>query len=327
MELDTKDILLNKEIDFEHFVNKHKNEKCVIVGGSQTMHDFDYENFNGKKIVLGTAILRLENRFNPDYLISANNHMPVPEIDEHLKILNSYKNMTWIFSDTAVYCDIWTKSESFLNENLKINYSCYDDRHFGRKKCNPEKKCCSFLNRYPLRKNIYDILVEKSSLNKDDFTFGMGASVAEGALAIAILMGFKEIYLQGVSLTLDNKYQFLRDKNQKYFGYPSKYADDLLYRTSKPLRKKFFFYYLKKLDFMPYISSYYERTVNYFFNRSVFRKNHNQSMLNFSYLAKISKLRSQKIYCTSENSNLKNIENIHFINTKFGYLKKDSKKI
>ena len=33
------------------------------------MHDFDYENFNVKKIVLGTTILRLENRFNMSFII------------------------------------------------------------------------------------------------------------------------------------------------------------------------------------------------------------------------------------------------------------------
>ena len=124
---------MNYEIDFSKFVNKYKDEKCVIIGASHSMHDFDYENFKGIKIILGTAILRTENRFEPDFLISSNNHFPVPEIKEHLDILNKHKNMTWIFSDTSLYHDIWTKSDDFLNKNLKIKYSCFDDKHLMEK--------------------------------------------------------------------------------------------------------------------------------------------------------------------------------------------------
>ena len=133
-----------KELKLNDLINKHKNEKCIIVGGSHSMHDFDYENFNGKIIVVGTSILRLQ-RFDPDYLVSANNHFPVPEIDKHLQVLNNYKNMTWIFSDSALYCDIWKKSDEFLNENLKIKFHAFEDRHFNGKKCKKLRNCCNFL--------------------------------------------------------------------------------------------------------------------------------------------------------------------------------------
>ena len=304
---------MNYEIDFSKFVNKYKDEKCVIIGASHSMHDFDYENFKGIKIILGTAILRTENRFEPDFLISSNNHFPVPEIKEHLDILNKHKNMTWIFSDTSLYHDIWTKSDDFLNKNLKIKYSCFDDKHFNGKKCFPKRKCCNLSNQ-KIKENIFDYLVKNRSLNNKDFKFGKGVSVAESALAVAILMGFKNIYLQGISLTLSPKYKAVKNKNIKYYGYQSKSADEILEKTIKQLRMKFFYYYLKRLNFFPYIKSAYEKTINILSNKGEFRNDYNQAILNFENLAKISLVRSQKIFVTNKNSNLYNIENIHLLN-------------
>lgn len=301
------------EIKLEDLRNKHLNQNCVIVGGSQSMHDFNFENFEGIIIVLGTAILRINQRFKPDYFISSNDHFPVPEINEHLEILNSYKQTTWIFSDTNLYSSIWTKSEEFLEENLKINYCCFDDRHFNKKKCNPEKKCCLFLSEYPNQRNIYNLLIEKLNLNSEDFQFGQGTSVAEVGLAIALYMGFKNIYLQGISMTKSVKYQALKKKNQKYFGYPSKYADDLLYRTTKSLKKKFFLYYLKQLDFKPYFFSIIEKLNNYFSRKGAFNKGYEQSEINFKNLSKISAINSQKIFLNDKDSELINIENINLM--------------
>ena len=101
------------EIKLEDLRNKHLNQNCVIVGGSQSMHDFNFENFEGIIIVLGTAILRINQRFKPDYFISSNDNFPVPEINEHLEILNSYKQTTWIFSDTNLYSSIWLNLKNF----------------------------------------------------------------------------------------------------------------------------------------------------------------------------------------------------------------------
>lgn len=291
----------NKEKNINSFIDKHKNEKCVIVGASHSMHKFNFENFDGKKIILGSALLRIKKRFKPDYLISSNNIFPVPEIKEHLDILNSYKNMTWLFTNSQLYSNIWTKSKSFLGKNLKINYAAYDDRHFNKKKCKTEKPCCSFLKIYPNNINIYDLLIKKRSLNKENYNFDTGNSVAEAGLATAILMGFKEIYITGVSLSLNKKYRSLLSSKRKYYGQPSKYADDILIRALKFTKFKFFFYYLKGLNLTPYIISSFEKINMYLKGTGLFARNYHKAISNFEYLLEIAKVRSQVIHSNRLN--------------------------
>lgn len=299
-----------KELKLGDLINKHKKEKCIIVGGSHTMHDFNYENFDGKIIVVGTSILRLQKRFDPDYLVSANNHFPVPEIHKHLEILNNYKNMTWIFSDSALYCDIWKKSDEFLNENLKIKYHAFDDRHFNGNKCKKLGNCCSFLKKYPNRKNIFDFLMNFKNLQDKNFIFGKGASVAELALAFAILMGFEEIYIQGVDIPLDQRYKYMKRDKDRYFGYPDTYADKFLREDYKLLRKKFFYYYLKRLDFSEYMISFYQKIKLKILKKSLFIIDFKQSLQNFANLMKIAEINRQKIFILSKNSNLNKINKI-----------------
>tara|TARA_B100000989_G_scaffold298957_1_gene291388 strand:- start:14522 stop:16318 length:1797 start_codon:yes stop_codon:yes gene_type:complete len=296
------------EIKLIDLVDKHKNEECIIVGGSKKMHDFDYENFEGKIIVVGTAVLRLKNRFKPDYLVSANNHFPVPEIKTHLEILNKYKNMTWLFSDSALYGDIWNKSEDFLEENLKIKYLAYDERHFEGKPCKKYKKCCDFLKTNPERANIFNYLTQIRNLNIDEYVFSKGASVAEPALAFAILMGFKKIRIQGVDIPLDKEYKLLRKASDKYFGYSDNYADSFLKNDYLYLRRKHFQYYLKKKDFSEYIYSLYIKTKLFLNGKSEFSINFKRSMMNFSNLAKIAKIKNQKIRVLNKESSLNKLK-------------------
>lgn len=103
------------ELNIKDLLNKHSNESCIIVGSGHTMNDFDYKNFKGKIIFCGTAILRLPH-VHPDYLVSCNNHFPVIEIEQHLKILNKYKNMNWLVSDTGCYNDIWDFDRTKFNK-------------------------------------------------------------------------------------------------------------------------------------------------------------------------------------------------------------------
>ena len=296
------------EIQIEDLIDKHQGEKCIIVGSSQSMHDFEYEKFSGKIILIGTSILRTQNRFHPDYLISANSHFPVPEIKKHLDLLNQNKKMTWIYSDSALYCDIWTKSEAFLKDNLKIKYLSFDERHFDGEKCKKKKNCCDFLLKYPSRINIFQQLLKINNINQDQFIFKKGASVAEAAVAFAIIMGFKEIYIQGVEMTLNKNYQEMRNKNDKYYGYPDKYADQFLKEDLKFLRKKYFKYYLKKGDFVEYIKSLYERIYLLITRQSAFFLDYEQSIKNFTNLFKIANKKGSKIFILSKNSNLKNID-------------------
>lgn len=294
-------------------INKYKgtDKNCIIVGSGPTMNKFDYKNFNGKIIFCGSAILRLP-RVNPDYLVSCNNHFPVINIKSHLNYLNKYKNTTWLFSDTGCYNDIWKYDEK-LFDKLLIDHINYDDRHFGYKKCVPEKRCCKFLNMYKNRKTLLEIL-ENQKNEKFPFKEKRGITVAEHALIFAILMGFSKIYIQGVDLPIKN----YRAKaiSEKYTGYENKKADELLDETLKIIRRKYFVYYLKNFSFYPYFISL-KRRLKIFFNKkhSDFEENLNISLNIFQWLAHIAKKDNQKVYNLSPNSNLRKIKDIDFISS------------
>ena len=81
------------ELNFDDLINSHKNESCIIIGGGHNLKNFNYEKFKGKKISIGSSILRTYNLFKSDYLISGNNHFPVVELDFHLDFLNSLSDI------------------------------------------------------------------------------------------------------------------------------------------------------------------------------------------------------------------------------------------
>jgi len=176
-----KNISISNEVNINNFFLKHKNIPCIVVGNGHTMMEFDYKNFKGIIILVGGAILRTRGIINPNYLITANNHFPVPEVDSHLKKINKFKSLTWIISDTACYDSIWDKNDLTYKKKLKINYSFFDDRHFNNRVCKPKKKCCEFLKKYPNRKMIYDYLAYKFK-TKHNLT-KQGVSVADFGLA------------------------------------------------------------------------------------------------------------------------------------------------
>ena len=298
------------ELKIDNLLNRHSNIPCVIIGAGYTMMDFDYANFKGIKIATGSSIMRFPDEIDIDYLVSANNHFPVLEINEHLKYLNK-KNISWLMSDTACYNDIWDFNKKKF-EKLKINYFCFDDRHFDLKRCKKVRNCCKFLEIYPKRKTFFEYLGQlkklKYSVKKS------GATVAEPALGFALLFGCNPIFTQGVDLPL-KEYGF-KKPGKKYVGYQNNKADMFLDRTAKLLKKKYFFYYLKNLDFMPYLNSFFLKVNHFFTKKSFFAPDIKESIQNFKWMGKIAEQNKIKIYNLSNKSLFKKKKIFDYINKK-----------
>ena len=127
-------------------------------------------------------------------------------------------------------------------------------------------------------------------------------------------MGFSKIYIQGVDLPTKN-YR-AKSINKKYTGYENKKGDELLDEALKIIRKKYFLYYLKRLDFALYYNSL-KRRIKIFFNEdySDFKDNIDVSLNIFRWLAMVAKKDNQKIYNLSPDSNLRKVEEIQFISS------------
>ncbi len=298
-----------KQID--SIIDKHVGDSCLILGSGPTLNDFDFRNFKGKILLAGSTILRIDKKkINPDYLITSNNHFPVVNIESHRNFINNFKKLTWILSDTGCHNDIWEFDEKLYN-NLNLNYIFFDDRHFGGIECNPRKECCNFLKKYPSRQTLLEKVENKFNYNFN-FDKKNGCSIADSTFMVATLMGFEHIFIQGVDLPI--KFYRVKKTGTKYYGYQSLNADKIDQEALKIIKKKYFFYYLKKMDLKPYLQSFYKKIYNYFFDQdySIMKENFNTSINIFQWLTEINNNLNRKVFYLSKESNLKKVKNLTF---------------
>jgi len=141
------------EYSFDEIKNKDKNIPCIIVSPGPNLKKFDYKEFKGKIICIGDSILRGRKFYKANYWICANNEFPSPNINWHLKIINKFKKTFFIFSDTALYDLVWTKSNSFLKKKLKVKWLAYDDRHIKKKNVYQSQNVVNYYLRKKIRIN------------------------------------------------------------------------------------------------------------------------------------------------------------------------------
>ena len=185
------------ETNLSYLINKKYNSPCLIIGPGPTMSEFPYNDFNGTIISIGDAAIRGKHLFTPNYWVCSNSHFPVPEIEYHLEIINDFKDTTFLFAETELYGLLWNKSQEFLNNNLKVKWILFDERHFQGKNCNPKKKCCDLIN---YKDGAYTIQELVSKIYKSDKIARQGGTVFEYALCLALILGCNPIYIQGVDL-------------------------------------------------------------------------------------------------------------------------------
>ena len=210
------------EINFSEITGNKLNIPCVITGPGPSMLDFPYEDFEGTIISIGDAALRGKGVFVPDFWVCSNSHFPVPEINYHLEIINSFNRTTFVFSETELYGLLWKKSAEYLNTKLKVDWLMFDERHFEGKSCYPKKNCCDLIKS---RDGVYTIQELVSKIYKSKEFAKQGGSVFEYALCLALILGCNPIYIQGVDLPIaENKkeidYFQVGDLGQEYFVKP-----------------------------------------------------------------------------------------------------------
>ena len=298
-------------VPFENLINSEFGKTCLLLGPGPSMIDFPFSKFNGKIICFGDSIIRGKGLFKADYWIASNNEFPVPDYSKHLDIINSFTETKFIFSDTALYDNLWTKSDEYLEKYLKVYWSIFSERHFLNKPCNPKNKCCELINKDVPRLSIQEIF--KKSFHLSKFDLEIGNTVAEYALYLALILGFKKIFIQGVDLP---RYS----KDYKY--YKNDEADKLLAHTmdfiKKELRKNLFnevksFKIYKKIIFFKLQKIISKLS---FDNKSIFNKDLNVILDKFDLLAEISKSFDIEIFNLNENSSLNKCKNINHISTK-----------
>ena len=343
------------EINFTDIINKHLNKPCLIVGPGPTMANFPYDKFKGLIISVGDSAIRGKDLFVPNYWVCSNSHFPVPEIDFHLEIINSFSNTTFLFAQTELYGLLWDKSQDYSNNNLKVNWLMYDERHFNGNNCDPIKKCCGLIEK---RNNVFTIQELVSQIYNHEYIAKQGGTVFEYAFCLSLILGCNPIYIQGIDIPIElknrsdirNKFGFLSnlkkifcdifeykknmsinyfeqgDLGQEYF-INTKYKKeliDLYKKTYDIVGKK-----AKKISRQSYllftirIKNFITRFVKYFFTK----KSNAQNMLGFSdsidrilynlnIYSIISHNNNKNVFYLSPKSNLSKVKKFKFINLK-----------
>lgn len=307
------------ETNLSSLINKNYDKPCLIIGPGPTMSEFPYKEFNGSIISIGDSAIRGKDLFTPDFWICSNSHFPVPEIDYHLKIINNFKDTTFLFAETELYGLLWNKSQEFLNKNLKVDWILFDERHFQGKNCYPKKKCCDLI---ASKNGVYTIQELVSKLYSNNKIAKRGGSVFEYALCLSLILGCNPIYIQGVDLPVSGslgKPNFFEkgDLGQEYFvekknkveleSLYKKTFKDISIKAKELEKNKPSFNLLKK------VSHRLKRYYNYFKNRTMgFSEVIDLILYNCSIYSEIAENNNKKIFYLSPNSSLKLVKNMNF---------------
>ena len=193
------------ENDFRHLLNKEHGKKCLILGGAPSINDIDIKNFDGVLISMGDIPIRIKEKRKVNYWTVANSIFPLP--DKHYKILNEFIDTTLVFA-SSVSNSIVSTDYKKIKKNLKIPWFEYDQRHFNGLDCNKQidhrfdfdkpLNCCQHKKDITIQEYLQNIY-------KRDSHYSSASTVAIHSLALAIILGCKEIYIAGVDLPIYEK--------------------------------------------------------------------------------------------------------------------------
>ena len=184
---------------FDYFFNREKDRNCLILGGAKSINEIDYSNFKGVIISMGDTPIRLIGKCKIDYWINSNSIFPIPDVD--FKKINQLDTTTFLFAHSVVR----KQNYDIINSNFKIPWFEYDQRHFGAKECNDQidtrfflkkkQNCCNKIGKITLQEYL------KKKFNTT-VHYSTGDTVALHALALAIILGCKKIYIGGVEIPI-----------------------------------------------------------------------------------------------------------------------------
>ena len=279
--------------NFNFLLNKESGKNCLILGGASSIHDIQFEKFNGILISMGDIPERIKEKRQVDYWISANTIFPRP--DKHFDRLNQFKSTTLIFSDSVLNSTVPIDYEIIKN-NLKIPWFEYDQRHFKGLDCDKQlhednlvapRNCCL----YKKKITIQEFLQQEFNLKSH---YSTGSTVAIHSLAVAIILGCKKIYLAGIELP---KYE----KDHTYYGDTSvfKLSYDFLLEIIRGERN----IYLKK-----YLSIIFKLK-----RKSAFYSDLPIILKDFEYLSNLCNSNGIELFNLSPKSSLNKIHNLEYL--------------
>lgn len=205
-------------------IDAHIGESALILGSAPTLGLVDAHSVQ-VGLFVGDSMLRTRIRPPIRYYVRANSD-PNLTRNTHVSDLNKL-DATWIIAETVM--ESQTPVRQLLQEISPADKESFvfDQRHFGGSSCSVLAECCRVLDMEPgTNLTIQEIL---ASYSKSNSLYSSGSTVALHALALAVIMGCKEIHIAGVEIP---KYA------EKYTYAPSN--EGLGYRLGRIIREGLF---------------------------------------------------------------------------------------
>lgn len=290
--------------DYKNILDKESGKDCLILGGSPSIESLKIENFKGVIISMGSVPLKINKNINIDYWVSANSIFPKP--DKHYEILNDFKKTMFVFASSVLNSDA-PINYKIIKEKLNISWFEFDQRHFQGFNCNEQidyrfdlkekLKCCDFKKKTTIQEYV-------QSKFKMDSHYSTASTVAIHALALAMILGCKKIFLAGIDIPkFERDYNYVNTTNK--LKIIKEFMVEILKRD-------------KQTPFRKVISILLRNNTKSFFYPDI------PIILNdFEYLNKACKKNNIELYNLSKNSTLRSIKTLRYMDgeTFFNYTK------
>lgn len=182
--------------NLDFLINSHIGESAVILGSAPTLALVDDHSVQ-VGIFVGDSMMRTKLRPPIRYYVRANTVYPNLTRKTHVSDLNKL-DATWVIAETVMESSIPVRK--LLTEISRSDRQSFvfDQRHFGGSSCAVLAECCRVLELNPdINLTIQEILASYSESNK---IYSSGSTVSLHALALAVIMGCKEIHVAGVEI-------------------------------------------------------------------------------------------------------------------------------
>ena len=184
---------------------QHLGRPALVMGSSPTVKVVSNFPFDGIKIGVGDMPVRAPELGPYDYWVCANSYYPLPWNKKHRKDIEKSGARTLIASMSSLHSpDSDSLKMDALEEFFESDFNVlYEQRHFRKAKCNPQKICCAVSGRFNLGNPIQELLGHLVA--STDPAYSEGATVALHGYALAVLLRSNPIYIAGVDLPTTTK--------------------------------------------------------------------------------------------------------------------------
>ncbi len=181
------------KLSFSDIKDREKDKTCLVIAHGKSLNNYSQKLTSIKQdnvVLIGCNEWYNFYNTEPQYWTLANNCNSIKSIYEKINT----------FTSTLVYADsVDLTPRDFVDRILKVDYLPYDQRHVNGYPCN----CAGCKHAIEGRLTIQQ---ELCNYTKTYEMYEGGATVVTHSIALAIILGCKEVYFIGIDLNWDQGY-------------------------------------------------------------------------------------------------------------------------